>query len=968
MIEDSIMITKEKEEAEELLKEKFAKESKKITRIPFYKLEELKKIEEKKLKNIHKFKKKEREENIPKPRVKFFGKKLKKTKKQKDEATKQNTKPADTPHPPQEQPSTETNIIKQDNSISSIKKQQNIKRINTNTNSISNSTYTKAANYGDRMHELKYSTSIPHIPRRLRIRLSKKQQRLQNPENSLENFLTAEDKAIIANLVNNIKPNSNSKKEESEMKQHKKKNKDGGNNNVNVNNSGNKNHNVNGNVMMNKKIKFNFENAGDFFNHHQHMHQHDSNSITNNKSVNNLSIGSGVTYNKSEGHFDNEKHSFMGGSSNNNNNDNNINNSNHILQLNNESKELKQEDKTKHKGVNVPEYIHKKRKRFTKYKKAIYKYRLEKKKFLYDTIFNNDNTITVPQQQNQPTTTQEQQQQPLITQETIIPPSNPNIPPLNDVNAISTIDDNNKQHNTAIPHDVDVDVTSIQPQHTSQTQHEHEHKSLITPNDTTNPVINYYNNNNSYTSSSSYYNNNNMNYYYPYFSYMNNYVYPHPFYPLHLSNDDPYTFQSYINTYNNNTHHHPHPHHQQHTNNITNVTHSYGNYINKAQLNKIINKPVSSLDLIQFNPKNKFSFELIKLKPPLTTTNNNNTTLNAINNTQQQNNLTTDNTTEHISILDLQKKYGNANSSTFTFEKIIHSNNNSKEQKSSKLTRKVSFPAKDSNSNSNSNTTQPNPKQFELFKEYLKSTYHLEDIDIKNLTGKDLTEYLHQHKDIDKINFNQLQTFIPEDIMKKYLNEFEGLQNPSQKKIVREYVDQVLDKNLDNKFAAFIEKLRDIYYRKKANAPLKAKKRFVVGMREIEKYIKLGQVLCLFVVPNIEKVINVKNALDERVQKIFVSCKNQSIPIFFGLNKFKLGNVARKKMSCVSMLGFINVEGFENDLKALIECGEKLRKEWYIKHYDKKEEFRHNSFISFELFEIYNTPNNNTNNSNNNDV
>ena len=35
MIEDSMMITKEKEEAEELLKEKLAKESKKITRIPF---------------------------------------------------------------------------------------------------------------------------------------------------------------------------------------------------------------------------------------------------------------------------------------------------------------------------------------------------------------------------------------------------------------------------------------------------------------------------------------------------------------------------------------------------------------------------------------------------------------------------------------------------------------------------------------------------------------------------------------------------------------------------------------------------------------------------------------------------------------------------------------------------------------------------------------------------------------------
>ena len=263
-----------------------------------------------------------------------------------------------------------------------------------------------------------------------------------------------------------------------------------------------------------------------------------------------------------------------------------------------------------------------------------------------------------------------------------------------------------------------------------------------------------------------------MNYYYPYFSYMNNYVY-HPFYPIHLSNDDPYTFQSYINTYNSNIKEYHHQQ-QQHSTDISNVTHNYGNYINKAQLNKIINKPVS-LDLIQFNPKNKFSFELIKLKPPLNTNNNNTNTntSNTINNSQSHlNQPNSSDNNEQISILDLQKKYGNANSSTFTFETIIHKDNNNdndntaKEQKPPKLSRRLSISAKDS---------QSNTKQFELFKEYLKSTYHLEDIDIKNLNGKELTEYLHQHKDIDKINFNQLQTFIPEDILKSLRHKYKHI-------------------------------------------------------------------------------------------------------------------------------------------------------------------------------------------------
>ena len=48
--DDSILIKKETDEAKEILKDYLIKEQKKITRIPFYRLEEVKKIEEKKLK------------------------------------------------------------------------------------------------------------------------------------------------------------------------------------------------------------------------------------------------------------------------------------------------------------------------------------------------------------------------------------------------------------------------------------------------------------------------------------------------------------------------------------------------------------------------------------------------------------------------------------------------------------------------------------------------------------------------------------------------------------------------------------------------------------------------------------------------------------------------------------------------------------------------------------------------------
>ena len=53
------------------------------------------------------------------------------------------------------------------------------------------------------------------------------------------------------------------------------------------------------------------------------------------------------------------------------------------------------------------------------------------------------------------------------------------------------------------------------------------------------------------------------------------------------------------------------------------------------------------------------------------------------------------------------------------------------------------------------------------------------------------------------------------------------------------------------------------------------------------------------------------------------------------------------------MLGIINVEGMENDLKNIIKLGNELRKKWYLENYNQKESFNDNKFIKFDLFEYY---------------
>ena len=230
------------------------------------------------------------------------------------------------------------------------------------------------------------------------------------------------------------------------------------------------------------------------------------------------------------------------------------------------------------------------------------------------------------------------------------------------------------------------------------------------------------------------------------------------------------------------------------------------------------------------------------------------------------------------------------------------------------------------------------------------------------MNGKQLTSLIKENKNIDKIDLSLINQLLTEDqanlFFQKYagISKAENIQNQQEKaakKPIREYVDQILDKNFEKNFSDFIIKLRDVYYKKKSIAPLKAKKRIVVGMREIEKSIKLKNILLLFVVPYIEKVEGVKNSMDQRILDIFENCRKNEIPIFFGLNKFKLGQIARKKISSISMLAIINVEGMEHELKNIIKMGNELRKKWYIENYEKKEYFKDNKFIKQDNFEYF---------------
>ena len=72
----------------------------------------------------------------------------------------------------------------------------------------------------------------------------------------------------------------------------------------------------------------------------------------------------------------------------------------------------------------------------------------------------------------------------------------------------------------------------------------------------------------------------------------------------------------------------------------------------------------------------------------------------------------------------------------------------------------------------------------------------------------------------------------------------------------REYCDQVIDKQVDELANHILNELNRFYNRQVQKNPTKAKskRRFVLGIREVFKHLKLGKIKCVIVSPNLEKI------------------------------------------------------------------------------------------------------------------
>nr|XP_045011874.1 selenocysteine insertion sequence-binding protein 2-like isoform X2 [Jaculus jaculus] len=142
----------------------------------------------------------------------------------------------------------------------------------------------------------------------------------------------------------------------------------------------------------------------------------------------------------------------------------------------------------------------------------------------------------------------------------------------------------------------------------------------------------------------------------------------------------------------------------------------------------------------------------------------------------------------------------------------------------------------------------------------------------------------------------------------------------------REYCNQVLSKEIDECVTLLLQELVSFQERIYQKDPVRAKarRRLVMGLREVTKHMKLNKIKCVIISPNCEKIQS-KGGLDEALYNVIAMAREQEIPFVFALGRKALGRCVNKLVP-VSVVGIFNYSGAESLFNKLVELTEEARK------------------------------------------
>ena len=133
-----------------------------------------------------------------------------------------------------------------------------------------------------------------------------------------------------------------------------------------------------------------------------------------------------------------------------------------------------------------------------------------------------------------------------------------------------------------------------------------------------------------------------------------------------------------------------------------------------------------------------------------------------------------------------------------------------------------------------------------------------------------------------------------------------------------------------------IVRFQDRMYHKNP-AKARAKRRFVIGIREVTKHLQMNKLKCVILAPNCEKIQS-KGGLDEAINLIIQTSMEKNVPFLFALGRKMLGK-AINKLVPVSVVGIFEYAGAEEHFFRLVDLANnaKLAYQEIIEEYEKEE-------------------------------
>ncbi|RNA01913.1 selenocysteine insertion sequence-binding 2-like [Brachionus plicatilis] len=135
----------------------------------------------------------------------------------------------------------------------------------------------------------------------------------------------------------------------------------------------------------------------------------------------------------------------------------------------------------------------------------------------------------------------------------------------------------------------------------------------------------------------------------------------------------------------------------------------------------------------------------------------------------------------------------------------------------------------------------------------------------------------------------------------------------------REYCHQIINKDIDETCTLLLQEIVRFQDRLYQKNPVKAKikRRYVMGIREVTKHLKMFRIKCVILAPNCEKIES-KGGLDDAINLIIRTSMEQNIPFLFALGRKGLGKAVNKLVP-VSVVGIFDYSGAEPYFEKLVE-------------------------------------------------